>query len=326
MTTGALGRSMAVAAGATLGLAWLFRHDYFVYSACVIGLAWWLRSRHDPAIWRLLPSAALGFAVVAGPWFAVLAMRRGLGSYVREIAGVTGTHAVGLGLPHPLIHWTSPHLTALFAAAYALPLLTAWHLVSTARSARPARDLAWIALGLSVAFLPQSMHRADAGHLAQVLPGCLMGIAALARRPVGASAAAILITALLWIGASLGIVTRPGLGWESAATSLRAAFVPAADILSVSNVTLPPVPVEALGFLGAACRRRRRLPCIRSLRSSRGSPVVSRAARSSCWSPDTTMTTRASGWRATACSVTRCRWCSGTKASRSMGVLNADPS
>lgn len=249
LTTGPLGRSTAMAAGSTLGLAWLFRHDYLAYSGCVVGLAWWLRSRHEPTIWRLLPSAAFGFATLAGPWFAVLVITRGLGSYVLEIAGVTGTHAVGLGLPHPLIDWTSPRLTTLFAAAYALTALAAWHLVSTARSVRPARDLAWVALGLSVAFLPQSMHRADAGHLLQVLPGALMGIAALARRPVGASAAALLIGVLLWTGATLGIVTRPGLGWESVPTSLRAALVPAADILSVSDVTAPPVPVDALGFL-----------------------------------------------------------------------------
>jgi hypothetical protein len=248
-----LAGTTAAAAGGTLGLAWLFRHDYLAYSAGVIGLAWVLRWRRDTVLWQL-PYAALGFAAAAGPWLMVLTLRRGLGSYILEIAGVTGTHAVGLGLPHPLLHWSSPELTALFAAAYGLPALVGVHSVTRANAGRSERELAWVALSLAVVFLPQSMHRADPGHLLQVLPGCLMGAAVLARRRRLAIAAAGLLTAVVVSAYLLGALTRPGAGAEDLATTLAAAASPATR-LPLSGAAAPHVPSEALGFLRACVPR-----------------------------------------------------------------------
>ena len=238
----------AAAAGATLGLAWLFRHDYLAYSAAVLGLAWVLRGRRDPVLRRFLPHVAAGFAIVAGPWLIVLALRRGLWSYVIELAGVTGTHAVGLGLPHPLFHWSSPELTALFAAAYGLPVLASVHSLTTARAASRERESAWIAVSVAVVFLPQSMHRADPGHLLQVLPGCLMGAAVLARRRRLALPAAGLLTVVVGSAASLGAITWPGAGSEGLATTLAATASPASR-LAPSGAAAPHVPWEVLGFL-----------------------------------------------------------------------------
>jgi 4-amino-4-deoxy-L-arabinose transferase-like glycosyltransferase len=241
--------SAAAAAGGTLGMAWLFRHDYLAYSAGVITLAWTLRRRREPFVRGLLPYLVLGLAAVAGPWLIVLSLRRGLWPYVLEIAGVTGRHAVGLGLPHPLLYRSSLEMTALFAATYALPLLAGLHSLMPAGSPRPARELAWIGLGLSVVFLPQSMHRADPGHLLQVLPGCLMGAAALAHRRRFRMAAAFLLAVVVWAASSLGAITRPGAGSENVATTLAAAAAPAVSLLSVSEPGEPRVPSEALGFL-----------------------------------------------------------------------------
>ena len=252
---GRMTRATAAASGGAVGLAWLFRHDYLVYSACVAALAWWMRGWREPEIRRLLPHAALGFVVVAGPWLAVLALKRGLVSYVFEIAGVTGSHAVGLGLPHPLLDWSSTGATVLFAAAYGLPVLTAVHGVTSPDRSKCDRQLAWLVLTLAVVFLPQSMHRADPGHLLQVLPGCLMGVAVVLGRRVLAITAWFLLAAVGGAAWSLGAITRPGLGPESLPTTLGAALAPASDALTDPAAAAPAVPSQALAFLRACAPR-----------------------------------------------------------------------
>ena len=222
--------STAAAAGATLGVAWLFRHDYMAYSAAIVALAWTLRRRREPVIRGLLPYFALGLAAVAGPWLIVLALRRGLW--------------------HPLLHWSSVDVTALFAATYALPALVGVHSMTRATAARSEREMAWIALSLAVVFLPQSMHRADPGHLLQVLPGCLMGAAVLARRRRLTMAAASLLTVVVGSAYSLGAITRPGTGSEGLATTLAAA-VSTATGLPASSAAASQVPSGALDFLRA---------------------------------------------------------------------------
>jgi hypothetical protein len=235
-----LSRGGAIAAGIALAVAFLFRHDYFVFAAVVVSVGWFRGTRREPAAQRTASLMALAFAVVAGPWIAIVAWKRGLWPYLMELAGVTGSKTVGFGLPHPLLHWAQPAETVAFAAAYTLPALAlARLLIMRKRSIEEAaRDAAWIGVAAGLAFLPQSMHRADVPHLLQVIPGCLLAVAGawrLAPRRDGALARyarpeIACMTVLLGAAAVVGAVALP---WESGqpwSDRARLTLVPATQV------------------------------------------------------------------------------------------------
>ena len=254
----------AVGAGASVGLALLFRHDYFAFASAVVGLAFVLRMRRDWRVWRLLPVAVAGWALVSAPWLGVLARTRGLGSYAEEIMGVTGSKIVGLGLPHPLLHWTNPVVTLLFALVYAMPLMAIAALLATRRQpGEPAsRHQLWVAVAAGLVFLPQSMHRADYGHLLQVVPSCLTALAAAWRLtpttravPSPRLVAPLLVGAMVCALGYLGGSTVPSWSGQPLRGRLAALFVPADRIASRVGSLPPSVPRQVLTLLRSCAPR-----------------------------------------------------------------------
>jgi hypothetical protein len=146
----------------------------------------------------------------------------------------------------------------LFACVYSLPLLLVLSLVGSPGADDSAtRDAAWIGAAAGLAFLPQSMHRADVEHLMQVVPGCLLALAGLwglegarGRRMTRAvPAAAAAVATMLGILASLGRLTFPMWRGESWSDRLRAALLPASQVAMLEENGVQPIPRDAIRVL-----------------------------------------------------------------------------
>lgn len=231
LTRDPIGRGPAVASGIVLAIALLFRVDYFAAAAVVGGVAWARRAAREPAALRFVPTAVVALAILVLPWLGSVAATRGLYSYLAELAGVTGSHVVGMGLPHPLLAWARPTESLLFACVYSLPMPAAVALVGSRRPADTAtRDAVWIGAIAGIAFLPQSMHRADVGHLLQVVPGCLLALAGTWRAGGVARAGVVSVVVMLGLLASMGRLALPRWTEESWSERLRAASLPVAEL------------------------------------------------------------------------------------------------
>lgn len=243
-----LARAPVVAAGIALAIAMLFRHDYLVYATAVVAVGWARGVRKERGAIRQAPIAILMLFVMVSPWLATISATRGLKSYILEIAGITGSKIAGLGLPHPIFDWQDPAVSLLFVFAYALPLTAlVWHLLSRHSSTAALRDSGWIGLAAGIVFLPQSMHRADYGHLLQVVPGCLLALAgawqlrvAAGPNVVPAWPAGVMFSGLM-LGslAAIGGITVPNWRSESFSSRAAAAFKPA------SQLAVPPAGAQA---------------------------------------------------------------------------------
>ena len=227
----------AVAAGITLGIAFLFRVDYFIATAVVVGVGWARRSMRQPAALRRLPMALVSLTIVVLPWLLTLAATRGIFSYAADQLGGVGSKAVGMGLPHPLLVWDHPVVSALFACAYSLVVIAVLVVVGSRRTDDAApRDAAWIGAAAGMAFLPQSMHRTGVSHLLQVVPGCLLALASVlgpgvARRRWAAPAGLVSVVVMLGLLLSMGRLASP-LRTEAWGNRLRAALLPAPLMLT----------------------------------------------------------------------------------------------
>lgn len=175
-----------VALGVCAGMAFLYRIDLGLGS---LGLAlggavlMQVRRRSGPELLRGLAWIAAGFALPAGLWLAALAGYGGptavvdyFQSYWDSARGVA--HAMGLPYPHLTFAMLQRPLEMETGIAVAFLLLPLVAVVGLAAMAGPLlirpvsntnRCLACIYLG-ALGFFPQATHRADFGHLRQVLP------------------------------------------------------------------------------------------------------------------------------------------------------------
>ncbi|MEP7206521.1 MAG: hypothetical protein ABI920_06260 [Casimicrobiaceae bacterium] len=166
------GTIRAAGLGSTAAVALLFRHDYGFAALLTSALALVLAGAPGGLAVRIRYSAvaSASLLLVLGPWIAALAWNPGLGEHLRQLwessAGVAG----GMALPHPLLGPATTATFWMFAVFYTVPfatLVAAW----SARSHGDAElGRCGVLLGISaLVYLPQSAHRADIGHLLQVL-------------------------------------------------------------------------------------------------------------------------------------------------------------
>ena len=176
-------RKRAAALGAVTGITLLFRYDYGAAAASIGVLALLLvRPLGSTGRFGLFSAATLAMAAIVAPWLVALAWRPGLYQHLQDFGQSTSGVASGLGLPHPLLGSRRSHEFWMFALFYALPvlLLVVAALDWRARRGESASRYALVAFA-ALAYLPQSAHRADEGHLLQVLAPAFVVLACLWR-------------------------------------------------------------------------------------------------------------------------------------------------
>jgi len=236
-------RGSAAVLGTIAGIAFLFRHDYGVAAAFTASLALVLarpvQLQGRRPLW-LTAGVAL-FAVVT-PWLVALAYRPGIPEYVRELWESSSGVVSGLGLSHPLLGPVGSRVYWFFAIFYALPAvgLAAAAFVWFKRRDDAAAQCSLVAM-TALAYLPQSAHRADEGHLLQVIaPGfvvlaCLWRIALVNRgriHTVVATLASLAASAIVvWSAYERGWFTWQPLGatartWQTTSSIVRTLQAP----------------------------------------------------------------------------------------------------
>jgi hypothetical protein len=219
------------ALGAAIGCAALFRPDYGLYS---LAAALVMLMPAGPPGGRIRASLAVlaGIGLLLVPWLAWLGTRKDLillfDDWMRLASGVSS----GLSLPHPLLHWQAPGLSAVFLAFVIFPLIGLWRW-RTQPHANPGMQRFALAVHVfALVNLIQSSHRADWPHLLQgITPGFISMAIILAAsgqrvRPLPLRAGlAILLTLGLLTGRVFHPVT-PVLAWQhwSAASLSKAEF------------------------------------------------------------------------------------------------------
>jgi hypothetical protein len=237
-------RKRAAALGAVTGITLLFRYDYGAAAASIGVLALGLvRPLGSTGKRGLFSAATIAMVAIVAPWLVALAWRPGLYQHLQDLWQSTSGVASGLGLPHPLLGSTRSHEFWMFAVFYALPalLLAAAALEWRARRSESAGRYALVAFA-ALAYLPQSAHRADEGHLLQVLApsfvvlACLWWVARERRNGWSIACAALAFVAaasvVVWSAAERGSLRRHSLAasldtWRATALRSRLYEAPA---------------------------------------------------------------------------------------------------
>ena len=178
------GRGRLAALALSVSVAFLYRHDFGVFALASATTLVWLVHGGEPLGRRLRRGLCLALLAAAfmGPWIVFLCTRGAVARYFTMIVDASFSMSRGLALPHPLLHWRHPWLTAAYAVFFALPPAcflwyrrTAGELSSRERAFVPALCV------LAAASLAQSSHRADYYHLLEGIPPGIVCLACLLR-------------------------------------------------------------------------------------------------------------------------------------------------
>lgn len=157
--------------GVTIGIAWLFRHDYGVYVGVGAFIAVILVDELITTKLKRLLILVCGAFVTLLPWFVYLSYHDSFFAYFVQLWLVSFGQSAGLGLPHPLIHWGDIRLTALYLLFFTIPVFSIIILFLKGSTWSKPRSKTGIMLAaFSLVELTQSSHRADLGHLLQGIP------------------------------------------------------------------------------------------------------------------------------------------------------------
>jgi hypothetical protein len=186
-------RARAVIVGIALGCAFLARFDLGIVGVAAVAIttvtvpAVARRTRH---IHLAIMAAVCGLVIV--PWLAFVVARGGsLFGLARDILATLTSVPVGLALPHPLLSWHDPLLTAtyfgFFGLAGATTVLVAvrWRSLPLKWRSRMATTVVMAAGSLLLA-----SHRSDLSHMIQATPMVLVlgsGLGVLLFAPGGES-------------------------------------------------------------------------------------------------------------------------------------------
>lgn len=221
-----------LALGAAIGFAALFRPDYGFYSLAP-ALVMVMTAGFPGGRSRASLAFLAGMGLLFFPWLTWLGTRKDLillfADWMHFASGVSS----GLSLPHPLLHWQAPDLSAVFLVFVTFPVIGLWRW-RTQPHANPGMQRFALAVHVfALVNLIQSSHRADWPHLLQgITPGFIsiaILLAASGQRvrplPLRAGLAILLILGLL-TGRVFYPVT-PILAWQhwSAASLSKAEFV-----------------------------------------------------------------------------------------------------